>query len=73
MAVVEFTLTDDLAKQVAGFFAAGQEGRIIFTVSARRVLNVELSRVLDNAVAIRSYTPGASGVDLCLTHNGVRR
>ena len=73
MAVVEFTLSDDLARQVAGFFAAGQEGRITFTVSAKRVLHVELSRVLDNAVAVRQYTPGASGVDLCLTHHGVRR
>ena len=73
MAVVEFTLTDDLARTVVGFFTAGREGRIVLHVSNRRVLHVELTSVLENAVARRTFTPGASGVDLSLTGNGMRR
>ena len=73
MAVVEFTLTDDLARAVVGFFTAGQNGRIVLTVANKRVLHVELTRVLENAVAMRSFTPGASGVDLSLTRNGATR
>ena len=73
MAVVEFTLTDDLAKHVAAFFSRGHDGAIILRVKDRRVWNVELTWVLDNAVALRTFTPGASGVDLSLTGNGMRR
>ena len=73
MAVVEFTLTDDLARAVVGFYNGGKEGRIVLHVSNRRVLNVELALMLENAVALRTFTPGASGVDLSLTGNGMRR
>lgn len=72
MAVVEFTLSDDLARAVAGFFAAGQHGRIVFHVENKRVLRVELARELDNAVAVRTFLPGATGVNL-LTDNGSGR
>lgn len=62
MAVVEFTVSDDLARRIKGFFDSGCPGEIALIVDGRRVERVRITGEYANATSVRRFLPTASGV-----------
>jgi hypothetical protein len=58
VAVVEFEVDDDVARQIVGLFNSGRAARIVFHVQSRRVVRVECA----NTWGPRRFIPTASGV-----------
>lgn len=57
MAVVQFNVSDELARQIRGLVASGRPSEITFVLRAGVVTAVRAANTWDNELATRTFKP----------------
>ncbi len=57
MATVQFTVSDELARQIRGLVASGRPAEITFVFKAGQVTAVRAANTWDNELATRTFRP----------------